>query len=132
MVRRQADHVGRHSVPCRSYSLVIKLTVFCRHGRDHHLIVWKLAWDDADGLSSVPPIELSGEDPPQPWIVYMLEVNTMNFCAFAACPSPSSAKGHGCSLGDATEILVAVPNTLASEAVCFTSLQKPHLASVGC
>lgn len=35
----------------------------------------------------------------------MLEVNTMNFCSFSHCPlSPS-------------ETLVAVPNTLASEAV---------------
>jgi hypothetical protein len=109
-------------MPCCAHSLTIPLTVFCRHGRDHHLIVWKLVWDDEDKLSRVPPIELSDADPPQPWIVHMLEVNTMNFCAFAACPSSSSAQYHGCSLRDTSEILVAVPNTLASEAVCLAPL----------
>lgn len=81
--------------------------------------MWKLAREDEERLSSVAPIELSGTEPPQPWVVHILEVNTMNFCAFAACPSSPSEEDYSSSLNTADAILVAVPNTLASEAVCI-------------
>ena len=42
----------------------------------------------------------------------------MNFCPFAACPHTSAEEGY--SLDNADEIKVAVPNTLASDAV------RPH------
>jgi ASTRA-associated protein 1 len=75
------------------------------------LIVWKLAATDEVSLSIALPLEDVAEPRPQPWLVHLLEVNTMNFCSFAACvsrPIPEAA---------AEELLIAVPNTLASEAV---------------
>ena len=62
-------------------------------------------------MSTVLPLDPSKESRPHPWILHMLEVNTMNFCSFSYCPaSPDSTfVPH--------EILIAVPNTLASEAV---------------
>ena len=60
-------------------------------------------------------------------MLHLLEVNTLNFCSFAACagsaPSPSSpAPGLDASPED---ILVAVPNTLLAEAVRTVSAPRP-------
>ncbi|KAK3306474.1 WD40-repeat-containing domain protein [Chaetomium strumarium] len=81
------------------------------HGRDNKLIVWKLSAEDESRLSTRLPLDPSPESRAQPWILHMLDVNTMNFCSFSHCPvSPE------CS-ATASEIFVAVPNTLASEAI---------------
>ncbi|KAL6412255.1 hypothetical protein AUP68_04638 [Ilyonectria robusta] len=84
------------------------------HGRDHKLIVWKLSLDDEENLSKTLPVEDVPTPRTQPWILHLLEVNTMNFCSFAAS---SSSPGH---MDDSSEILIAVPNTLASEADAVT------------
>ncbi|KAJ6789659.1 hypothetical protein PWT90_08673 [Aphanocladium album] len=86
------------------------------HGRDHRLVVWQLRLEDEQNLVSVSPLEQTGDSPPQPWMLHVLEVNTMNFCAFAACPS---SPGANATLADDTSdgILVAVPNTLLAESI---------------
>ncbi|KAK3358304.1 hypothetical protein B0T24DRAFT_644704, partial [Lasiosphaeria ovina] len=82
--------------------------------RPRALIAWKLAADDEPRLSTCLPLDSSPEPRPQPWILHMLEVNTMNFCSFAHCPA---APMLGPDSSERPEILIAVPNTLASEAI---------------
>lgn len=82
-----------------------------RHGRDLKLIVWKLGEADEEHLSTALPVEEVSTPRAQPWMLHLLEVNTLNFCAFGICPS---APG---SVDTASEVLVAVPNTLHSDAV---------------
>lgn len=85
------------------------------HGRDHRLVVWQLRLEDESNLKAESPLEQSGQPAPQPWILHVLEVNTMNFCAFAACPNVPRVDA---TLQDDSEsILVAVPNTLLAESV---------------
>ncbi|KAH8651014.1 WD40-repeat-containing domain protein [Xylariales sp. PMI_506] len=79
------------------------------HGRDNQLIVWKVAEEDEDRLSTVLPLDPAPDSRPQPWVLHILGVNTMNFCSFASCPANADGSGE--------ELLVAVPNTLASESV---------------
>lgn len=80
------------------------------HGRDNKLIVWMLAEDGEAGMSTLLPLDPTADARPKPWMLYMLEVNTMNFCSFASCSvTPASSQD--------SELLIAVPNTLASEAV---------------
>ncbi|KAI0860367.1 WD40-repeat-containing domain protein [Xylaria cubensis] len=81
-------------------------------GRDNRLIVWKIAAEDEAKLSIDLPLDESAPERPQPWILYILEINTMNFCSFAQC-SPR----QDVDLAVSDESLVAVPNTLATEAV---------------
>ncbi|KAI0403768.1 WD repeat-containing protein [Xylaria palmicola] len=81
-------------------------------GRDNRLIVWRITADDEAKLSTDLPLDDSAPERPQPWILYILEINTMNFCSFAQC-SPQPHTG----LAVSEELLVAVPNTLATEAV---------------
>ncbi|KAI8667001.1 hypothetical protein NCS56_00835100 [Fusarium sp. Ph1] len=86
------------------------------HGRDMKLIVWKLGEADEERLSKALPVEDVAEPRAQPWMLHLLEVNTLNFCAFAAT---SSAPG---SFDAASEIFIAVPNTLASDAIDIYTL----------
>ncbi|KAB5540224.1 WD40-repeat-containing domain protein [Coniochaeta sp. 2T2.1] len=79
------------------------------HGRDNRLVVWKLRAQDESTMSTVLPLDASPEERPEPWLLHVLEVNTMNFCTFASCTPVTSSPGEA--------LLIAVPNTLASEAI---------------
>ncbi|KAI1123429.1 WD repeat-containing protein [Nemania abortiva] len=81
-------------------------------GRDNRLVVWKVTVADEENLSTNLPLDDSAPERPQPWILHILEINTMNFCSFAQCP-PRPDMGPAVS----EELFVAVPNTLATEAV---------------
>lgn len=59
-------------------------------------------------MSIALPLDKAASPRPEPWVLHILNVNTMNFCAFAACHGQEEV---------ADELLVAVPNTLASESV---------------
>ncbi|KAF9881671.1 hypothetical protein CkaCkLH20_00817 [Colletotrichum karsti] len=83
------------------------------HGRDHRLVVWKLGREDEVDLSKKLPLDETTESRPQPRILHTIDVNTMNFCSFASCV-PQGVPRDG---SEATDLLLAVPNTLASESV---------------
>ena len=68
------------------------------------------------------PLEDVPTPRPQPWMLHLLQVNTMNFCSFGACSSDTANDGFG--IDGADEIHIAVPNTLASDAV-----SPPHCQS---
>ncbi|PWI75853.1 uncharacterized protein PCL_06511 [Purpureocillium lilacinum] len=90
---------------------------FITHGRDHKLIVWKLGVEDEAALSKALPVESVPSPRPNPWMLHLIEVNTLNFCSFAACASHEGAGPlDPRDLGASSDILVAVPNTLLSEA----------------
>lgn len=73
------------------------------HGRDTKVLVWQLMEADEPSFSSVLPIEDDITRRPDPWLLYSLEVNTLNFCAFAKCET-ASPEVHG-----SDSIFIAVP-----------------------
>ncbi|KAK0621649.1 WD40-repeat-containing domain protein [Bombardia bombarda] len=81
------------------------------HGRNNKLVVWKLAVEDEARLSTTLPLDPPTEPRPDPWIVNILDVNTLNYCAFSCCSSTSEP------LSVSSEVMIAVPNTLSSSAV---------------
>ncbi|PKK51663.1 hypothetical protein CI102_2551 [Trichoderma harzianum] len=91
------------------------------HGRDHKLIVWKITEEDEGRLSVSLPLEDTPTPRPQPWVLHLLEVNTMNFCSFAACLSDAE-QGSLEAASPTAEVIIAVPNTLASEAIDIYTL----------
>ncbi|GJN79229.1 ASTRA complex subunit [Purpureocillium lilacinum] len=96
---------------------------FITHGRDHKLIVWKLGVEDEAALSKALPVESVPSPRPNPWMLHLIEVNTLNFCSFAACASHEGAGPlDPRDLGASSDILVAVPNTLLSEAIDIFAL----------
>ncbi|KAI8957527.1 WD40 repeat-like protein [Daldinia sp. FL1419] len=96
------------------------------HGRDNRLAVWKLALQDETAMSTALPLDESSPERPQPWLLHILHVNTMNFCSFASCPTaPSITQG---------ELFIAVPNTLETEAVDILELPgqtRLHTINIG-
>lgn len=60
-------------------------------------------------MSTALPLDESAPERTRPWILHILEVNTMNFCSFASCAIRSD--------NSLDELLIAVPNTLETEAV---------------
>jgi hypothetical protein len=85
----------------------------CRHGKDNKLVVWKLSEEDEALMSTVLPVDTPPEPRKQPWLLHILEVNTMNFCSSAQTALPSPGEGS-------EELLIAVPNTMSSETVRFS------------
>lgn len=61
-------------------------------------------------MSTVLPVDTPPEPRKQPWLLHILEVNTMNFCSFAQTDLPSNEEGS-------EELLIAIPNTMSSETV---------------
>lgn len=88
------------------------------HGRDNRLIVWKLSADDEPVMSTTLPLDPVTVSRPKPWMLHLLHVNTMNFCSFASCPASPPTPALSPSRSQAVhDLLIAVPNTIALEAV---------------
>ncbi|KAE9371401.1 WD domain-containing protein [Stipitochalara longipes BDJ] len=83
---------------------------YITHGKDNKLIVWKLSEEDEASMSTVLPVDTPPEPRKQPWLLHILEVNTMNFCSFAQADLRTNSE-------DSEELLLAVPNTMSSETV---------------
>lgn len=94
------------------------------HGRDHKLIVWRVKEEDEERLSVSLPLEDTPTPRPQPWVLHLLEVNTMNFCSFAACLSDLKQGSSIEASSPTAEVILAVPNTLASEAVSSRAISN--------
>lgn len=105
------------------------------HGRDNRLIVWQLSADDEPAMSTTLPLDPAPVPRPKPWMLHFLEVNTMNFCSFASFPASTSMPVQAPSLPrDSSDLLIAVPNTLASEAVDIYHLpsqKRIHVVKLG-
>lgn len=89
------------------------------HGRDHKLIVWKLGEEDEERMSTVLPVEGVAAPRPEPWVLHLLHVNTMNFCPFGSCEA-RELQVEG--MDETTELLIAVPNSLQSESIDIYAL----------
>lgn len=86
-----------------------------RHGKDNLLLVWRFSESDEADMSTVLPVDTAEKPRRKPWLLYSLEVNTMNFCSFACCIEPRLSRPETNS--EDGGLLVAVPNILTSETV---------------
>ena len=108
------------------------------HGRDSKLVAWRLGPADEAVLPKRLPLDhadpteagkAEGEEARRPAVLREMTVNTLNFCAFACTPFNPSARSDLPSRQDVSKmdpsgtlstlppLLLAVPHTLASEAV---------------
>ena len=71
--------------------------------------MWQLQEKDESALSTIMPIEDTGTERKQPWLLHSLAVNALNFCSFAMCYIHSiiDFKAEGSS--SSNTILVATP-----------------------
>ncbi|KAL8850020.1 MAG: hypothetical protein Q9221_005037 [Calogaya cf. arnoldii] len=100
------------------------------HGRDNKLAVWQLAVEDEEAVGKTLPVDKPPVTTPQPWLLHMLTVNTLNFCSFAMCldgmPQPYTIK----STKHPPPILIAVPNTMDSGGIDIYQLPSESRAAV--
>ena len=86
--------------------------------------MWQLAPEDENDLDKVLPVDGAVITSKQPWLLYAMPVNALNFCSFAMCydgmPQPSST--NNVEGTDAVKpILFAVPNAIDSGGVGLKS-----------
>ena len=87
--------------------------------------MWKLSEADEASLSIVLPVDTLPDPRKQPWILQILEVNTMNFCSFAKCPVLVQSEAGN---ENPEELLIAVPNTISSETVRLHGCKYGHIS----
>jgi hypothetical protein len=72
-------------------------------------------------MSTTLPIDGTTSVRRQPWLLHILEVNALNFCSFSHCKVQGKLKDTEMDgiikSGAVEELLIAVPNTITSEAV---------------
>ncbi|KHJ34389.1 putative wd domain-containing protein [Erysiphe necator] len=78
-------------------------------GKDNKLLVWKLDEKDEALMSKVLPVDVPDESRMKPWLLYSLDINTVNFCSFAQTEAPFNEPPNS--------LLIAVPDALSSEKV---------------
>ncbi|KAL8996852.1 MAG: hypothetical protein Q9169_003754 [Polycauliona sp. 2 TL-2023] len=104
------------------------------HGRDNKLAVWQLGAQDEEAVGKILPVDKPPITTPQPWLLHMLTVNTLNFCSFAMCldgmPQPyfthTAIQTRNCP----PPILIAVPNTMDSGGIDIYQLPSESRAAV--
>lgn len=129
-----ASETGGQIVSSRAYPQLMQLSVIrlqrltksdLSHGRDNKLHVWQLNASNEAELENTLPVDNSAILPKPPWLLHALTVNTLNFCPFAMCrdgmPPPLLTRNALRDPSLLDPILIAVPNTVDSGAVCLRS-----------
>ncbi|KAL8782652.1 MAG: hypothetical protein Q9213_005191 [Squamulea squamosa] len=104
------------------------------HGRDSKLVVWQLNLRDEEAIGKTLPVDNPPATTPQPWLLHILTVNTLNFCSFAMCldgmPQPYTIHTAIKARNHPPPILIAVPNTIDSGGVDIYQLPSESRAAV--
>ncbi|KAL8910908.1 MAG: hypothetical protein Q9171_003863 [Xanthocarpia ochracea] len=104
------------------------------HGRDSKLAVWQLDVKDEEAIGKTLPVDKPPTSTPQPWLLHMLTVNTLNFCSFAMCldgmPQPHAIHAAVKARKHPSPILIAVPNTMDSGGIDIYQLPSETRAAV--
>ena len=91
------------------------------HGRDNKLLVWQLRPEDEMNLNTTLPVDGAVTSHKQPWLLYVMPVNALNFCPFAMCydgmPQASTSHNEIENSSLVKPILFAVPNAIDSGGV---------------
>jgi hypothetical protein len=128
MGSRETDYVSQTSACQALYVTVHKSSLIPllhelmspRHGKDYKINVWKFSEEDEISMSTVLPAEDLTSSRKQPWLLYDLSVNTLNFCSLALCRAQGAfkdvPKSDLTAVGDLGELLIAVPNAMATDA----------------
>ncbi|KAL9634189.1 MAG: hypothetical protein Q9204_003099 [Flavoplaca sp. TL-2023a] len=104
------------------------------HGRDNKLAVWQLGVRDEEAIGKTLPVDKPPSTTPQPWLLHMLTVNTLNFCSFTMCldgmPQPYTVHTAIKARKHPPPILIAVPNTMDSGGIDIYQLPSETRAAV--
>ncbi|KAK6363791.1 ASTRA complex subunit [Orbilia blumenaviensis] len=86
-------------------------TKILTHGRDNKIYVWQVRPEDEPGLDTRLPATSSSEHHRPPWLLHSLDVNALNFCAFAMCMCLYPGQYYPPENSSDSQILLAVPSS---------------------
>lgn len=99
------------------------------HGRDHKLRIWQVREEDFEGLSTKLPVDgAAAEQNVQPWLVHSMDINALNFCAFAVC-TDVDRRIQEVNAAEFGPLLLAAPNGLDSGGVDVFQLPSEQRVS---
>lgn len=97
-------------------------TYFITHGRDNKIYVWQLEFDTKKDLDIFLPVDHKKEGYVKPWMLYSINVHSLNYCSFATCD-----KEHQIN----NDIFIAVPSSIKTELVDIYDLPNCQLVHSG-
>jgi WD40 repeat protein len=106
------------------------MSAFCSHGRDGTLKVWQLRESEEDTFSTALPVEGETQHRKEPWLLHSLDVNTLNFCAFAMCDVRNFQMPPATSDDQSKSLLLAVPGTKEGHADIFSLPSERRIHSI--
>ncbi|KTW27118.1 uncharacterized protein T551_03112 [Pneumocystis jirovecii RU7] len=86
---------------------------FITHGRDNKIYIWQLEFEYEEGLEIYLPIDQKEEYQKKPWMVYSLNINSLNYCSFSVCDKVLKKLEDDVK----DEIFMAVPNSNKNELI---------------
>ncbi|KAG5439300.1 hypothetical protein PCANB_001599 [Pneumocystis canis] len=97
-------------------------TYFITHGRDNKIYVWQLEFKDEKDLEIYLPIDQKKDYQKKPWMVYSLNINSLNYCSFSVCNKENDIKNG---------ILLAVSSSVKAELIDIYDLPSCRLIYSG-
>ncbi|EMR11245.1 hypothetical protein PNEG_00276 [Pneumocystis murina B123] len=96
-------------------------TYFITHGRDNKIYVWQLEFETKKDLEVYLPVDQKKECQKKPWMLYSLNVQTLNYCSFAVCNKDKLEN----------DIFLAVPSSIKAELIDIYDLPNCQLLYSG-
>ncbi|RMY78833.1 hypothetical protein D0863_00422 [Hortaea werneckii] len=100
------------------------------HGRDSKLCVWQLQEDDDTPYSKILPVDDAVTDRKQPLLLHTLMVNTLNFCSFAMCLSPSANENPNVQTPTPPSIHLAYPGVQDGQIIVTELPSEERIATI--
>ncbi|KAI7333638.1 WD40 repeat-like protein [Hortaea werneckii] len=100
------------------------------HGRDSKLCVWQLQENDDTPYSKTLPVDDAVTDRKQPLLLHTLMVNTLNFCSFAMCLSPSANETPNVQTPTPPSIHLAYPGIQDGQIIVTDLPSEERIATI--
>ncbi|KAG4304034.1 hypothetical protein PORY_002557 [Pneumocystis oryctolagi] len=95
---------------------------FITHGRDNKIYVWQLKFKDKEDSKIYLPIDQKKEWQIKPWLVYSLNIDSLNYCSFAVCDKEVQVKD---------DIFLAVSNSNKNQLIDIYDLPNCQIVYSG-
>ncbi|KAG5519253.1 hypothetical protein PMAC_002341 [Pneumocystis sp. 'macacae'] len=95
---------------------------FITHGRDNKVYIWKLHFEYTEDSKIYLPIDQKEEYQKKPWMIYSLNINSLNYCSFAVCDKENDIKN---------EIFMAISSSNKNELIDIYDLPNCQLIYSG-
>ncbi|KAK6539755.1 ASTRA complex subunit [Orbilia ellipsospora] len=130
-IRRPIAAWKAHDGPVLAVADWDNSNIIITHGRDHKIRVWEVQPETEEGLDKrLPALTSSSSASKQPPLLHELDVNALNFCAFAICHDGADG-GEDPGKVNLKPLLLAVPSSRDTDTIDvyhLPSRSRKHVA----